>query len=418
MARKVSKWTPEKITEIRRMLSEGLSYKDIAKAFGTTPTNIGYLIFKHKIKPESKKIERVKELTPEDLACRIAWLKGEAIKLDIPKVIFTDDEIKAWLNGVEGFNLFCRQVLNIEMLPHQLEMTNSAIGYKRLAVIAGRGCGKDFWAAAYSLYQAVANSNFKCLIISSAQRQSDLLGDRIFNFIGMNDKLIASVIKSNREQISFRNNSIIYLLPSSSFIRGFQNINLAIINEACFIPNSREFIESVVMPMLGTANGNLILLSTPLSTSNDDIMWTAWNNPIFKKLHYPSSANTKSITTEYLNEQKLLMSNQNYLREYEAQFIDIQNCFFNSKVIDRCCKDYDFVTEPDPNKKYYMGYDPARIRDASVIVVVSEDENSVIKVEFIKEFFNVPFPEQEAFLFYLNQKFKPSKIVIEMLVWV
>lgn len=412
MARRISKWTPEKITEIRKMLAEGLSYKDIAKAFGTTPTNIGYTIWKYKIVSETKSSIK-KQLTAEDLASRIAWLKGESIKPDIPSITFSDEEIKAWLNGVNGFELFCKQVLNIELLPFQLEITENAIKNKRLAVLGGRGVGKDFWASCYSLYQAITNSNFKCLIISSAQRQSDLLGDRIFSHIGKNDKLIASVLKPNREQISFRNNSVIYLLPSTSFVRGFQNINLVIVNEASFIPNSREFVESVVMPMLGTVSGSLILLSTPLASSNDDIMWTAYNNKIFKTLRYPSSMNTKSITPEYLTEQKLLTTHQNYMREYEAEFIDVQNCFFDSKIIDRCCKDYDFVSEADPNKKYYIGYDPARIRDSSVIVVISEDENKILRIEFIKEFFNTPFSEQELFMFYLNQRFKPVKIVVE-----
>jgi len=348
-----------------------------------------------------------------DLARRIAWLRGEDIEIDLPSVIFEDSELKSWFPDVKGFERFCAQVLKIELLPWQLEAARTVLDNRFTSVLAGRGSGKDFFASAFVLWLALTRSNFKVLVVSSAQRQSDLLGNRIYSHVGAHDKLLASVSKSTQEELTLKNNSRVYLLPSSGFIRGFQNVKLAVVNEASFVPNSSEFIQTVIMPMLGTSSGKLFLMGTPNLADQSDALYWSREQPLFKHLHYPSSVNTKSITSEFLETQKSMMHPSLYQQEFEAEFASMKDLFFNPKTIQACLQDYSFLSKGIGGKYYYISWDPARSRDASAMLVLSRDQDKHLRVENIKSFYNVSIDKQESFMSYLIEKFKPQRVVIE-----
>lgn len=48
----------------------------------------------------------------KSIAERLAYLQGQDIKVEIPSVEFTDEELLSW---VDNFDLFCKQCLQIEM---------------------------------------------------------------------------------------------------------------------------------------------------------------------------------------------------------------------------------------------------------------------------------------------------------------
>ena len=412
----MSRITPECLETIRRMVSEGRPNRDIGAALRIKENAVKQIRFRYGIycqtRPESGNPGSLGQKYKDDLASRMAFLTGQSIEKPQVDAHFEDEELLRWSAGVEGFDRFCKEVLRVTMQPYQLGMTEAVLNNRLTVFLLGRGAGKDFWAGCFAVWTAIIRANHRMLIVSGAQRQSDLLMNRIQQHLVKHDKLYASVGRGTMETVKFTNNSEIYSLPSTSFVRGYQDVDLIIANEAAFISGSAAFVQSVLMPMLGTKGGKLCLMSTPMSSSSEDAIYWAFNSPLFKKLKHPSAIN-RFITTEFLEEQRVLMPSERYRQEYEAEFMDVSNCLFGSDLIDRCCQDYELAEVAEPGKIYYLGWDAARVRDASVVVVVSRDKADMLKVENVYAFERTPFPEQEAMIERIMRIYKPKKAMCE-----
>jgi len=409
MGRRREKWTVDRLDKLKELLSEGLSYREIAKAFGTTATNIGYTISKYRIKPMLK--GKIKELRKEseDLATRIRILKGELIRTEPSHFAFTDEQIKRWLKGVRGCYLFCKQVLNVRLQRYQFGMIRNMIEHKRCCFVMGRQSGKDFTIACYTLWLCITNSNQKVLLVSPAQRQSDLLYERILTFIASNNELFDSVEKSTSETCQFTNNSKIKSLPSTTYIRGETSVTLCVMNEARDFLNGNEVMASV-LPMLSICKGSLVIMSSASGCSG--ILWDYFNNPLFIKMKLPSSVN-RYIDPNWLEEQRNILSANFYQMEFEAQFSESVDNFFSIGTIQKCSQSYDFVHFPNPELKYFLGCDFGRVKDSSVLTVISVNSEGIKKVELIVELFNKPFAVQIETIKNLHSTWHFAKIISE-----
>ena len=200
-------------------------------------------------------------LCATDIASRIAALLKSEILPDLNIRQLTDSELLAYTNGSEGLGLFLRDLCGVELQDYQLTIAERLMSTKPLVCVTGRQVGKDFTIACFSLWESIVKANAKTVIVSAAQRQSDLLNDRILAFIAGNDQLYASVEKSGREALVFKNHSSIYFLPATGLIRGYTEVSRAIVNEG------RDVVESAydaITPMLSRRNGQLAVFSTPL----------------------------------------------------------------------------------------------------------------------------------------------------------
>ena len=245
-------------------------------------------------------------------------------------------------------------------------------------------------------------------MVSPAQRQSDLLYERILRFIGQNNELFESVDKSSMEYCKFTNNSLIKSLPSTTYIRGETEVTLCIMNEARDFLNGEEVMASV-LPMLAVSQGSLVMMSSPAGCMG--ILWDAFNSPVYCKLQYPSSVN-QYINKDWLEEQKQTLSSNCYQMEFEAQFSEAIDNFFSIQTITKCSKEYDFSNYPEEGVEYTCGIDWGRVKDSSVVTIVSK-KNDQVKVENIIEMFNKPFSFQLGMIKLLNEKYKFTRIIAE-----
>lgn len=409
MGRRREKWTIDKIDKLNELLSQDLSREEISRMFGVSVNNLNFTIHKYKVETKNKgKIKEMKQ-TETDLATRIRILKGELLREEAPKFAFADDQIKRWLNGVEGCVLFCKEVLNVELQDYQVEMVKNMINHKRNVFLLGRQSGKDFLTACYVLWLCIVNSNEKVLLVSPAQRQSDLLFNRILSHVAKNNELFDSVSKSNMESLEFTNNSKIKNLPSTTYIRGESEVTLCIMNEARDFMNGEEVMASI-LPMLAVSKGSLVIMSSASGCSG--ILWDCFNNPLFVKMQLPSSVN-KYIDKDWLNEQKQILSSNFYQMEFEAQFSEAIDNFFSVLVIQKCSQSYGFVHFPNPELKYYLGVDWGRTKDSSVLTVVSVNSDGIKKIENIIELFNKPFTIQLETIKNLHNTYNFTKIISE-----
>ncbi len=441
-------WTPERVDKLKEMLENKISTKEIGKYFGKSEDCIRMVLSRKGVK-RSNLGQNTSELTKkrrnreEDIANRIRKLKGESIEVEVPKKSFSDEELlrfvgkgfapqktgvlkrKIWnyvfqnnrrikwdrniARLVLGCDLFCKEIIGEKLQNYQLAMVYLMLKGKRTVFVMGRQIGKDFSISIFSIWAGITNSNYKQLIVSNSQRASDELFNRILSFIARSDELFNSVEESNKEKLMLKNNSVIYPLPATGQIRGFTQVDRAYCNEVAHgFPD--DTVESVLEPMLAVKDGFMVLMSTPLGT--EGILYESFNSPLHLKLQLPSECN-KYIPKNFLEKRREMSSNIVFQTEYMAQFMDVQNIFINSKDTDRAVQDYDLHIIPEKGKTYYCGVDWGRVRDSSVIIVISEDDVKMLKVEYIREFMNTANTEVVAYVMYLHDKYHFRRIVSE-----
>jgi len=411
------KWTKEKLDGINQMIAEGIPQKQIAREFGTSLTNLRYIIHYYKLSG-SKSKSRLKDKREEDLATRIRILKGEEVRSGNPSHFFTDNEIQSWLwekHGVKGCKRFCKDVLNVSLQPYQMKMVENMQKKPRALFCMGRQSGKDFTISVFVIWRCICNSNEKLLIVSPAQRQSTLLFERVMSFIAGSLELFDSVQKSSMEVLEFTNNSKIYNLPATSYIRGFTEVTGIFFNETAH--GLEEEVFASCEPMLATTNGFLHQFSSPSGCVGK--FWDCYNSPLYWKMKpiYPSRFGLPSSVNKYVSKQWLVLQKQTltsvqYDMEINANFSEAVNNFFSASVLDRITQEYDFVNFPQEGLTYYLGVDWGRMKDMSVLTVVSEDGMKQLKVVLIKAF-RKPFSEQVHEIIKLYQKFRFRKATVE-----
>lgn len=411
----LKRWSEKEISLIRELLDSNKSVAFIASHFNTSEQNIRMVMSRNRLKARLLSDTFPGYDSPKkvyvDLATRIRNLKGEINKLFHQEKFFSDDRIKCWLDGVQGFDLFCKEILQIEMQPYQLEMSEKMLNNKRCCFIMGRQCGKDLTISCFAIWFCIINSSKKVLIVSPAQRQSDLLFNRILNYLNLNKELYNSVDKCNMEFLRFRNGSEIHNLPSTSFIRGFTEVTNIFVNESCHGIED-ETINAVLLPMLAIKDGSLVLMSSPSGCNG--ATWDAFNSPNYSKMQVPSSANMY-IPKEWLDLQKQTMPAAVYDTEINANFSQSINNLFDIHLLDKISQNYDLRKTPleDSSIIYYLGVDWGRIVDESVYVIISKNYDGIKRVENIIELNKVPFSAQVEHIKSLHKIYHFRKIIVE-----
>lgn len=441
------KWTEDEDREMADLYLRGVSVQGIADQFGTSKSNIKKRLSEMGIKRGAtpSRPPRLKE--PEDIAVRLAVLQGIVPRSPAPRRVIPDEDLLRYAGegnaysdatAVEwglpwdaisaaieripaldestdalasrrllGFNAFAKELIDVEPQPYQLAIAFVLLAAKNAVFVLGRQSGKDWTAGLFATWESIVRPNSRILVVSEAQRQSDLLAERVMAFVARSPEVFDAVTESTRERLRFSNGSELYFLPSTGAIRGLTEVTRVLANEARGIPD--ESFEAV-SPMLARLNGSLALLSTPMGRQGK--LFEFYGNPAFAVMQLPSSVN-RYLSADFLESEKLKMDADAYSREYLAQFSDIQGAFFSSQSIERCRKEYALAEASEPGKTYSIGFDPARVRDSSVVTVVSKDADGNLRVEAIRDFVNVPFQEQLGVLRWLVQTFQPRVIVIE-----
>ena len=205
---------------------------------------------------------------------------------------------------------------------------------KRIVACWGRQTGKSTTTALKALHFAFSNSNKTILIVSPSERQSQLMFAKIRRFLHAEVKLSngrkirpleTSIVRETQGLIELTNGSVIIPLPCSpDKIRGF-TADLVIIDEAAFVPE--EVITSIVMPMLAATDGTLIMLSTPWS--KDHIFYRAFSGELEGwSVHHVPSSKCPLIKLDFLEAQKRIMTEAEFRREYLAEFVEEEACYF------------------------------------------------------------------------------------------
>lgn len=438
-------WTAADTALLRDLYIEGKSLAYLADRFHTSPGAVKQKLHREGIKRPASATSQGhpprKPKAPDDIATRLAVLLGQEPRPVAPRREIPDEDLlryagertpppealgglwervrphilrhplpdpeAAALGKLWGLLAFSKELLDVEPQDYQACAVYLVLSHKNAVVVSGRQVGKDWVAALFTVWESLTRPNARTVIVSEAQRQSDMLAERAMAFIARSAEVFDSVADSSRERLRFRNGSEVYFLPATGAIRGLTEVTRVIANEARGIPDETY---DAVTPMLARLGGSLVLFSTPLGRQGR--LFDFYSNSSFAAMQLPSTVN-QYLDKSFLEGEKLRMDSDSYQREYLGEFSDIYGAFFSTRLIEKARKEYTMAEVREEGKIYAIGFDPARVRDSSVVTVVSEDPAGDLRIEAIRDFVDVPFSEQLPVVRWLTQTFKPRKVVVE-----
>src|SRR3989337_1964484 len=161
------------------------------------------------------------------------------------------------------------------------------------------------------------------------------------------------------------NGSTIIALPCSEHLLRGYSAQLAICDEASFIPET--IITEIVFPMLSTTNGTAILLSTPWDKNH--FFFKAFLNPQYSTHKIPSAENPL-IPKAFLAEMQQNMTAEAYKREYLAEFTEAAASYFPQELIRQCIEHaqrlalepFTNLEQEIPKAEYYAGLDLGKLQ--------------------------------------------------------
>jgi hypothetical protein len=198
--------------------------------------------------------------------------------------------------------------------PWQRELLLSRARF--LLLNCSRGAGKTRVTSVLALHTALFQPGSLVLLISRAHRQArELLRYCKQGFHAVSRPLRA--VKHNEGELEFANGSRILALPGSeSTIRGFQGVNLLIIDEAARVPDA---LIASVSPMVAVARGRQVWLSTPFGKSGLFYReWHATESP-WARYRIPWQQCPR-LDADFIAEERRRFGDSWVAQEYECSF--------------------------------------------------------------------------------------------------
>lgn len=278
----------------------------------------------------------------------------------------------------------------------------------------GRQVGKSETISKKVADFALEHDNAVILVMAPSKRQSGHIFEKTLNELKkVNDELLKNaggfeetIEKSSRSneiarrefekknglfaglptktEINLINGTRIYCLPigkTGAYIRGL-TIDLLVGEEAAYIP---ECVWTAVKPMLAVSAqtrglGWEFLLSTPFGRGG--YFYNATLDTDYLQIHV-SSESCPRISREFLAKEKKRMSKTEYAQEYLGEFVDDINQFFSTDLIKSRMTfiGWNFETNYDKNKSYYLGMDIAKYGgDENAICILEMDNKNHCRI--------------------------------------
>jgi hypothetical protein len=192
-----------------------------------------------------------------------------------------------------------------------------------------RQAGKSTCAAAMAVHQAVFFDRSLVLVVSPTLRQSGELQRKCMAFYDLVDPQHKELAEDTKLSIQLVNGSRIIALPGQEDnLRGYSAPALIIEDEASRVSDD---LYTAIRPMLATNQGRLILLSTPNGkVGHFHKIWTE-GGPEWLKIKVTADEIPR-ISKEFLANERLNMTESQYLQEYYGEFMEAEGAVFSSDL--------------------------------------------------------------------------------------
>ena len=249
------------------------------------------------------------------------------------------EQIEWNINLLKGFFDF---YFNFYPYSYQTRFLESCLNKTRIAGKWPRQSGKSTTVGAYALFR-VLTGKITIVIVAPTQSQSGELYEKIRNLAASNPLINKQIVKDTVTELKFENGSRIISLPSGhdgKTIRGY-TADIAIIEEAGQMAD--QIVNTVIIPMIASKGikGQVIKIGTPWLRNH------FYRSCFEDKSYDVISINWKEVVEEgqydmnFINEQKMQLTDIEFRTEYEAEFIDEVSSYFPLSLLEKCKINYD-----------------------------------------------------------------------------
>ncbi|OPX76769.1 MAG: Terminase-like family protein [Methanosaeta sp. PtaB.Bin018] len=192
-----------------------------------------------------------------------------------------------------------------------------------------RQAGKSTCSAAMAVHQAVFFPGSLVLVVSPTLRQSGELQRKCLKFYDKVDPHHKGLAEDTKLSIQLANGSRIIALPGQEEnLRGYSAPSLIIEDEASRVSDD---LYTAIRPMLATNQGRLILLSTPNGKMGHfHKIWTE-GGAEWLKIKVTADQIAR-ISPEFLANERLNMTEAQFLQEYFGEFMEAEGAVFSSDL--------------------------------------------------------------------------------------
>jgi hypothetical protein len=222
---------------------------------------------------------------------------------------------------------WCREVLEYTPDDWAVQVMMSPARY--VIENISRQAGKSTCSAAIAVHQAVFFPGSLILVVSPTLRQSGELQRKCMRFYDIVDPAHDGLAEDTKLSVQFTNGSRIIALPGQEDnLRGYSAPDLIIEDESSRV---KDELYTAIRPMLATNKGRLILLSTPNGKiGHFHRIWTE-GGPEWLKIKVTADDITR-ISKEFLENERLNMTESQFLQEYCGEFQDSEGAVFSSDL--------------------------------------------------------------------------------------
>lgn len=204
---------------------------------------------------------------------------------------------------------------------------------RRMLLLCSRQSGKSTTCAALAVHQALYDPGL-VLLIAPAQRQSSELFRKVREvYTALPD--VPRIVQESALRMELANGSRIIALPGTEgTIRGYSGAKTVIIDEASRVDDA---LFAAVRPMLATTQGRFVALTTPYGKRG--WFYEAWEHGDGWHRTKVTADDCPRIESEWLAEERRLVGDWQYRQEYLCQFVDTDEQFFASELVEAAISD-------------------------------------------------------------------------------
>jgi hypothetical protein len=204
---------------------------------------------------------------------------------------------------------------------------------RRLLLLCSRQSGKSTTCAALAVNQAIYDPGL-VLLIAPAQRQSSELFRKVTDvYRRLPD--VPRIVQESAMRLELANGSRIIALPGTEgTIRGYSGAKTVIVDEASRVDNA---LFAAVRPMLATTQGRFVALTTPYGKRG--WFYDAWEYGEGWHRTKVTANDCPRIDPQWLDEERRLIGDWQFRQEYLCEFVDTDEQFFSSALIEAALTD-------------------------------------------------------------------------------
>lgn len=313
-----------------------------------------------------------------------------------------------------------KQIIGFEPHAKQKEVLYNATRFTTLCW--GRRSGKTKLAA-YVALKYLLTSNHNIWIVAPTYDLARRSWDYLMQWVPLINKEIGQFIKINKSVFTMESyaGSKLELKstdnPASLLGAG---LDMLIVDEAARVPE--EVWRTHLRPTLTDRQGKALFISTPYGKNwfFDLMLKGKDNDPKYQDYSYFHMKTEENIAIPNVKEEvekaKLEMPANDYMQEYEAEFIEGAGSVFRG--VKNCLYDVDFRSFPftsdqyNSNHVYQGGLDLARMTDFSVLTIVDKAQDK-FKIVALDRFNEVDWKIQRPRFLLLSEKYGNPRIYAE-----